>query len=206
MWEVAQKYEWEFHAKKVISDLNEFVDLENQFIKKEHELKTIIISMDSIILHLDDIIPNNAQLAQELNNNISGKLKKIVLSIEQEEQKEVYFENEEAELITKLEKDLAHRDWKAIRRDVALEEQDEKSILRLEEEELRELNRHFKELAELIQKSLPSLTQDAELKKSMEYFNHLYRVATAYEKIFKDLWVKESVLFKQTSTTSKMMK
>ncbi|HJX05542.1 MAG TPA: hypothetical protein VJ461_02445 [Candidatus Nanoarchaeia archaeon] len=203
---MAQKYEWEFHAKKVISDLNEFVDLENQFIKKEHELKTIIISMDSIILHLDDIIPNNAQLAQELNNNISGKLKKIVLSIEQEEQKEVYFENEEAELITKLEKDLAHRDWKAIRRDVALEEQDEKSILRLEEEELRELNRHFKELAELIQKSLPSLTQDAELKKSMEYFNHLYRVATAYEKIFKDLWVKESVLFKQTSTTSKMMK
>src|SRR4030043_2097090 len=103
MWEVAQKYEWEFHAKKVISDLNEFVDLENQFIKKEHELKTIIISMDSIILHLDDIIPNNAQLAQELNNNISAKLREVVLSIEQEEQKEDYLDNEEPGLKTRHE-------------------------------------------------------------------------------------------------------
>ena len=63
-----EEYEWEMHANESLNDLKEFIDTENQFIKKEHELRTRLLSLDYVILHLDERNPEDNNVADSFIN------------------------------------------------------------------------------------------------------------------------------------------
>ncbi|MBU1199153.1 MAG: hypothetical protein KKF46_06730 [Nanoarchaeota archaeon] len=187
---MAEEYEYEDIANEVLSDMTAFMDVENNFIKKKHELKERLLSLDYVIIHLDERIPSNNKSAHALTNEINDLLQAITGMIESFEQKEVHIEQKEEYILDHIKTDLAHKDWRAVRKDINLEKKEEEIIIRLQSHELSELHFLFKKIKITIEKGLPSVE-----KEIRHYYNELYKVANVYERFFRDLERKERLLY-----------
>ncbi len=204
-----EEYEMEEFADMAIDELRDFIDTESQLVQQEHDLSSKLTSWDYIIGHLDERIPANMGHLHTLNGKIAEKLVGIRALIESDRMKDLSIVKEEKEILLKLEVDIKHRDWRAVRKDVKAEKKDEKKALRLEKHELRELHYLFIDLMKLMKRSklieaieedLTSAKGKMEYEKLEEYyFLQIYKFARAYERIFRHLWKKELVLARKIS-------
>lgn len=142
-------YEYDWMADAAVEDLRAFIDTEKQFVQEEHDFKDKLYSWDYVILHLEERIPKNMTHLIELNVEIGDRLAKIRDFIEEKMHVEIKFLKEEEHILKKLKKDVKHRKWRAVKKDIALEKKEEKRVLRLEIDELKELHSKFEELLQL---------------------------------------------------------
>lgn len=203
----------EEHADIVINDFKEFIDLESKLIKKEHHFHTQLQSVDLIIGHLDERISEDAKHLHELNGQITDKLVEINKLVESDAMKDLSIVNEEKSVLKKLELDVDHKDWKAVKKDVSAELEDEKSSVNLGVFELHNLYVHFTELKNLIKKkTLIHAIKNDDLshkeKKEYEhleehYFMQIYKFVSLYQHVFKHLLKKETHLWNKARKDSK---
>ncbi len=198
---MADEYPCEGNADYAIECIREFIDVEKHFVKDEHELFNTIMSLVEIVSHLYDVVSEDKV---EFLDELTDKLAELQDIVESDSLKNLRIEKEEEHILNKLKEDIKHREWRAVKDDIEKLEKDEKKALKLEHHELRQVKSHFKELKKIIKKSklVPANKEDlAEFKQKSDYekqeiyyFLHLYKSASAYEKIFRDLFNKEKKL------------
>lgn len=208
-----KEYEMEELADMAIEELRCFIDTESQSVEEEHDLHSKLLSWDYVILHLDERIPENMVHLRGLNDKISDKLTEIRDMIKSEELHELEIIKEEKQILTKLEKDVGHREWKAVRTDIDQETKEEKEVLRLKEEELKKLHSKFIDLMKIMKKSklIKAIEEDLAVGKEKDqykkleeyYYVQIYKFIRAYEKIFRHLWDKELILARKIDGVSK---
>ena len=222
---MVEEYEWEELADMAIEDIREFIDTEQRFVEGEHELVAKLYSWDYIIKHLEERIPPNMTHLHRLTRKISLKLIEIRDIVESGGYKDTIIEQEEEDLINKLEEEVGHRNWKArrkkprwrqyIRNFLLIISRKQGKVLRLELHELKELHSKFQALAKLmrrkkvsseINKDLTSPKQKKEYLDLVEYyFVQIYKFAIAYQRIFSHLWQKERILSAKVERDSKKL-
>lgn len=211
-----EKDEMEELADLAIEALRRFIDTEGQLVQEEHTLYSKLLSWDYIVWHLDERIPANMPHLHDLNGNIINKLIEIRDMVESGKLHELGIAREEKQILSHLEEDVKHREWKAVRKDIDLETKEEKQVLRLEKRELRELHSKFLDLMKLMKRSrlISAIEEDLTVAKEKEkyekveeyYFLQIYKFARAYERIFRHLWEKELVLARKVKRASKGIK
>ncbi|NQV09073.1 hypothetical protein HQ529_04440 [Candidatus Woesearchaeota archaeon] len=194
-------YEYEKDAKRAVKELRRFINTEKQFIKREHDFKDKLYSWDYIILHLEERLPAEDKDMINLNIEVGVKLSEMRDYIEQEMKIEIKFLKEERKTIKELERHIEHRKWKAVRKDINVEEELEEHVLRLQVHELKVLHSKFTELMKLMIDSKVFSTKEEDVKQRKRmgkyereeeyYLTELYKFLRAYEKIFRHLWRKE---------------
>ena len=202
---MTEEYEWEELAEDAISDLKKFIDLENLFINKEHELKEKLISYDYVLIHLEEErIPFENKVADNLNARIIKKLKKIIKFIESDKTREWHIEQEEKHLSGKIKEDISHKNWKAVKKHTQSGERQEEKALKLQGHELRKLHKKFNDLRRTIERELLNpKKKEYYTTEIRRYFHEIYKLVKAYEKVFKDLRRKEKLLYKKLKKDSK---
>lgn len=200
-------YDWEQHADIVIERLGESIHLEDQFVKEAHDIEEKLQALDNVLMHINERIAatvtelHRADSLLELNKEVADVLLKIRELIETGRLHNLQIVREEEYLLNELKHDVEHREWVAIRQDVALEEREEKRYIRLDEEELGELVRLFSDIVKLIEKKRLIEAIEAEfcaskqkedyLKVEEYYFLQIYKFVKAYEQILRNLLEKE---------------
>ena len=191
-------------ADMAIKQLRSFIDTEKQLITHEHELMDKLLSWDYIILHLDERCAEGSRL-HILNTEIVEQLIDIRVVVGTEKISDLQFKKEERLLLEHLETDLEHRDWRAVKMDINLELDVERETVRLHDKELNILHQKFEKLMHFIRKHInPSQEQIIEMNKKRDferledyYLLQIYKFVHAYERIFKHLFVKESLILKR---------
>ncbi len=210
---MAEEYAMEEFADMAIAGLREFIDTESQLVQEEHELSSKLSSWDYIIGHLDERIPADMKHLHEFNGKISDKVLEIRELIEAGELNDLRIIKEEKQMLSKLEEDVKHREWKAVRKDIDVETDEERRALRLEKSELKALHSGFIDLMKLMKRSklISAIEEDLTVANDKEqyekleeyYFLQIYKFARAYERIFRHLWEKELVLERNAEKASK---
>jgi len=224
---MVEEYEWEEIADMAIEDLRDFVDTEQRFVKGDHELVAKLYSWDYIIEHLEERIPPNMTHLHRLTRKISLKLIEIRDIVQSGGYKDIIIEQEEEDLINKLEEEVGHRNWKArrnkprwrqykrqyIRNFILIISRKQGKVLRLELHELKELHSKFQSLAKLMRRKKVSseINKDLTTPKQKEqyenlldyYFVQIYKFAITYQRIFSHLWQKERILSEKLKKDSK---
>jgi hypothetical protein len=177
-------------AQNALNNIKQFIDIENKFIQKEHELYDSLDSIKMLYSHALDVSPENFDKTSKTNREIEEKLNEIIVFIQDDRLKNLNFEKEEELLLKQLEIDIKNKDWKLVKRDITVQEDDESNVLRLEIDDVEKLQLLFKELKELMQGSA-LMPQAKEEKEHEHYFFKVYRIVSAYEKIFLELFEKE---------------
>ncbi len=205
-----EEYEMEEVADMAIEHLREFVDTEKQLVQEEHELLSKLQSWDYIIGHLDERIPANLAHLHELNRKIAEKLIEIRDLIESGRLHDLRILKEEEQILQQLHRDVEHRDWRAVRKEIDLERREEKNVIGLEKTELEDLHSKFTDLMKLMKRSelISAIEEDLTTPKEKEeyekpeeyYFLQIYKFARAYERIFRHLWRKELYLERSSIT------
>ncbi len=193
------EYEMEEFADSAVKSLREFINTEMQLVKEEHDFSSKLQSWDYVMGHLDERIPANMKHLHKLIGKISEKL------LETRNYAEARLQNlkiteENKRTLYNLEKDVEHRDWKAVK----TESKKSKKIERLEIHELKKLHQKLIDLMKIIKRSelieaiSEKLTVSKDKKKYKKlaeyYFIEIYKFARAYERIFRHLWRKERIL------------
>lgn len=190
----------ETYANEILNEFKAFIDTEKLFIRKEHELKERLLSLEVVVGHLDENIPLENKVEQALNDRIGSELQKTISLIEAYEIKDLHLEKEEEKLKALIKEGLEHKDWRAVRKYAEIEKKEEKRVLRLESHELRELYSKFHGLMKLIKEDLSHPeNKDKHTEDTKPYFVQLYKIMCAYEKIFRDLERKERLLYKRSN-------
>jgi len=194
-------------ADMAVQELRMFIDTEGRVLHEEHDLLSKLLSWDYIVAHLDERIPSEMTHLHELNGNITEKLVEIRDTIETGRMKDLQFVKEEKAIAAKLQQDVKHRDWVAVRRDTDAKDQEEKKVVRLRFEELKALHRLFQELLHMIDKHsiMQAIEKDVHTPKEKAqyakleeyYFLQIYKFILAYERILHHLWEKEVMLAKK---------
>lgn len=201
---MADEYEfWEF-ADMAVEELRSFIDTEEQLVKEEHKLIDKLYSWDYVFQHLDEMLAEDSGL-HKLNYSLIEKLTDIREIIESGEIHDLAILQEEKSLLQHLEKDIEHRQWKAIKLDISEEETLEKKEIRLQKHELKQLHSMFIGIMRLIKSKLtPALkhlavpNEKQKFKRAEEYYLlQIYKFARAYERIFRHLWRKERILLRK---------
>jgi hypothetical protein len=192
-------FDIEEHADIVLEQMREFLDLENQFIVQSHDLRERLASMELVLGHIDENIPESMTHVHELNAEIVEKLLAICSLLDSETYKDLKIEREEEHILKHLSDDVKHKEWKAVKKDIRAEEKKEKKALRLQHHELRELHSRFGEITSLMEETSDAFEKDrAEAKQKHDYEKkeeyyllQIYKLVLSYEKIFMHLWQKE---------------
>ena len=193
-------------ADGAISGLRDFMDTEAQLVQEAHDLHTKLLAWDYIVLHLDEIIPPENVELTELTGAITDKLTEIRDLVESGKLQGLRIIREEEEVLSRLQREVEHRDWRAVKEEVSTESRREQIVIRLEEEELKELHGLFMELMKLMKKSenlnmkegFTVLKAKSEYDRLEEYYLlQVYTFIRAYERIFRHLWRKEQALAEQ---------
>lgn len=213
---MSEEYFMEEVADMAIPHISSFIDIESQLVNEEHNLHFKIDSAGHILAHLDERIPELATNLHDLNRRILIDLEELRDLIESENMRDLRIVGEESKIKDKLENDVKHKDWKAVRTLVDKETKEEKEALRLEERELKDLHYRFISLMKLMKRSklvkavedyLTVLKDKDEFVKLEEYyFLQIYRFLRFYEKVFRDLWEKELILAKKLKKDYKKIK
>lgn len=203
------EYEMEESADIAISQLREFIDTELQLVNEEHDIRSKLLEWDYVIGHLSERIPEGMVHLHDFNKKVSDKLLEIREFVESGDLKHLHIEKEEEQILKQLREDVEHRDWRAVKKDIDLETEEVKRISRLEREELKELHSKFIDLMKLMKRSklISAIEEDLTIPKEKEkyekleeyYFLQIYKFARAYERIFRHLWRKESILARKLS-------
>ena len=196
------EYDTEEQADMAIAGLRDFIDTEQQLVQEAHDLHTKLLAWDPIVLHLDEIIPGDRAELNQLTSEMSDKLMEIRDLVESGKLQGLKIMREEEQVLERLQADVKHRNWRAVREEVGSEAEREKRFRRLEEEELKELHALFIDLMELMKRSQhlaiadhALLTEKREHEQVEEYyFLQIYKFVKAYERIFRHLWEKERML------------
>lgn len=197
-----EEYEFQEFADMAIAEITEFVNVEQQFIEQEHKLIESISGFEYVLMHLDERIPSDMKEIHTLHTDITNKLIEIRDLVESDRLKDLRLEKEEEAILQRLREDVAHRDWRAVKSDLKAEKEEEEKVLRLEIVELRELHSKFMDLMKLIKRGNISAA-DEEIQ---HYFMQISTFANAYERIFRQLWKKENILYGKIKKTSKKIK
>jgi len=213
---MANNYEMEEFADQAVEELREFIDAESKLIQAEHEFFSKLYSWEYIIAHLNERIPPKMLHLHRLSGKITEKLIEIRDIVESGSLQDLSIVKEEKHLISQLEEDIRHKDWRAVKRGSDQETVEEEQVLRLELRELKELHSKFAALMSLMNKNklMVAIKEDAaEFKDKSEflkleeyYFMQIYKFVMAYESIFRHLVQKESMLAKKTKGISKKIK
>lgn len=189
-------------ADEAVEELKEFMNTQTKFVEKEHEFFSTIFSWDNVCLHLNQIIPVELTHLHNLNNNVVKKLNEIKELFESGTLFRLKIINEEKEILSKLEEDVKHKKWVAVKKDIDLITGEEKEEIRLEEHEIKDLHSRFVELSDMMKKSkIESVLKDDSVDKKEKfvkqeeyYFLQIYKFIKSYEQIFKHLFEKEIIL------------
>lgn len=196
--------QFEEFADEAIKVLRSFIDTEKQVVTAEHELHEKLMAWENVWNHLAEICPEGSDL-DNLNNEILDKIVDIRDFIETETLQDLRIGREEEDLLKQLEKDVRHRNWRAVKRDIKAEKKEEKKIIRLHKDELKELHSKFLDLLILIKtkvrpalKNLTTENKKEDFEKIEEYyFLQIYKFISAYERIFRHLLKKERILLEE---------
>ena len=195
-------YEMEDFADQAVDELREFIDTEKQLILHEHSFIDKLNAWDVVIMHFDERVPKEARALHDLTQVISLRLNAIRDLVNSDRLKHVRFVKEERKHQQRLAKDIKHRNWQAVKKDIAGERQEEQKELRLEVAELRNLRKLLLDLKTIMRRSKLILTHQAsetQDKANYEQLEHyyllqIYKFVWAYERIFYQLWQKEKGL------------
>jgi hypothetical protein len=201
---VMDEFEWEEIADMAVEDLRAFVNTEEKLVEEEHELIDKLFAWDSIMAHIEERLPADSEL-HSFNLAIAEKLVEIRDLLESGPLHNLKIRKEEQHLLASLEADLKHRDWRAVKKDIAEEEAEEEKVIRLEAAELKILHTKFTELLALadvelshLKKHLPRESQKDDFEQKEEhYYLQIYKFARAYEEIFRHLLEKEEILLRK---------
>lgn len=165
-------------ADMAVEELRAFINTEEKFVEEEHALIDKLLSWDYIMLHLDESLPTNMVHLIHLNHEIAAKLIEIRKFIGKRRLKDLRIEKEEKHILAKLEKDVKHRDWKAIRRKAKLRiyieylllliGKKQKKVLRLEIRELKELHSKLKDLLGLTSTTMIMLAINEDIMEAIK--------------------------------------
>jgi len=188
---MAKLSEEELQAIEAVQDLRAFINTEAQVIEAEHDTDNGLIgklySWDYIVQHL---------MEEDAPHELIFEVGMVLIEIRDiVESQNIQILKEETKLLDKLENDVAHRDWRAVKED----EKKEAEIIRLRVEELRTLHSKFIEAMKLMKRSGKiDLEQNLKrpTKKKDYYLVELYKFLRAYERIFRHLWMKEKEIKK----------
>lgn len=201
---MSAEYEMEELADMAVSQLRESIITESQLVEEEHEFLSKLLEWDYVILHLSERIPEEMKDLHKLNGNISDKLLEIRKLVESGELEHLHIEKEEEQILRQLKKDVEHRDWRAVKKDINKETKEVKRVRKLDKKELKKLHSKFIDLMRLMKKDnlISAIEEDLTVPKEREkyekleeyYFLQIYKFIRAYERIFRHLWRKESML------------
>jgi len=191
-------------ADHAIEVLRSSIETEKQIVTEEHELHEKLMSWEYIFNHLEKLCPEDSDL-YKLNGEILDKIVEIRDFIETETLQDLRIEKEEEDLLEKLEEDVRHRAWRAVKRDIRREKAEEKKAIRLHRDELRAIHIKFLELLILIRKKVRPALKDLTTENKKEdfekreeyYFLQIYKFISAYERIFRHLLKKERILLEK---------
>ncbi len=213
---MTQIFECEELADEAIDDLRAFIHTEQQFIQEEHELHAKLLQWDYVIVHLAERIPRELEHLHNFNDQISAKLIEIRDLIESGALSDLRIEKEEEQVLQSLGQEIAHREWRAVKSESIAGFEDQKRVLRLQQDELRLLHSKFIDLMKLMKRSrliaavesdLTEQKQKEDYKKVEEYYLvQIYNFVRAYERIFRHLLKKEMMIARKTKRTVKKMR
>jgi len=170
-------------ANAVIKESMEFIDVENQFIKQEHLFSDALFGWHNLIMELYESCSSEEE--RDFILLLIEKISEITDLIESDRLKDMQFVKEEEAIAEKLEEDIKHRDWRAVRIDIALEKREEKKVVRLEERELKEIHSKLLEILVLVKQRK---IKDPQLE---HYISQLESIFKTYEEILRNLIEKE---------------
>ncbi|MFH1850573.1 MAG: hypothetical protein ABH879_10440 [archaeon] len=189
-------YELEEVADWAIEECRCFIHTESQAIADEHDLYQRLLAWHNVIGHLEERCPEELL---ELNGKIAEILHELTRLVEEGSLKDLEFRKEEQGLLKQLDDDVKHRDWMAVKRDMASEENEQRGVIRLQDNELEQVHALFMRLLRLMKEGVahdPSVERAKdEFERAEEYYLlEIYKFARAYERIFRHLWKKERIL------------
>ena len=189
---MTEEYEWKEYADQAIQEIEEFVNIESQFIRTGHKFLSALLGIDYIFAHLEETIPEGSDL-HRLLGKICAILVEIKDVIESDESKELKFEQEEKRLLAIFEYASQHKNWRLVRKIISAEEKLESSVERLQEEELKGLHSKFRRIKRLTNRiNLGNIDE-----KVRHYLIRLIKLLSAYERILWHLLKKEKILKKK---------
>lgn len=174
-------------ADKAIAYLKQFIDVEKQFIQKEHDMASKLKRMLDILEHVINERPDDVSPEMGLDLEIREKIYDIIELIESDRLNDLNFDKEEELFLSKLKKDMRNMDWRLVKRDVTLDIDNQDNMLRCDINEIQETYTKFQELVAMLKESDYNDT----------YFKELYNFAKSYEIILQDMLKKEQILLKQ---------
>lgn len=197
---MAEEPSAEWPALQAEKDLRDFIEVEKQFVQAEHNLQHRLHSWHNVVGHLMEIVPDEDPLS-DLRDEIFAILFDIDEVLEQDSHRDLRIETEEEDILKRLKRDIEHRNWRATRKEAAEGKGIEEKTVRVHARELKELHAHFIKLMRTIKESklVPAIEEDLHLPKPVKdqasgHFLGLYKLARAYERIFRHLWRKEQSL------------
>ena len=186
-------------------NINEFIDLQKQFIRGDHDLECKLRSIEAMLFKFMEELEDENLF--NLNDEVFEVIQELISMIESDRLKDIRFYNEELAILKHLNDDVESKDWRAVKHDTKYEIIGQKKVLRLEREELKEMHSKFMDILKLMKRSklLKHLNDDFEdktrAKKIIEsyefYFNQIYKLANFYERIFRHMWRKERIIYKK---------
>ncbi|MBD3354882.1 hypothetical protein GF361_02765 [Candidatus Woesearchaeota archaeon] len=199
-----EEYELEEFAEIAVEDIESFINIELKVLKKEHKFEDNLENLDYILLHLNERVPSKDKHLHDLNAKIMKKLRYLRGKNTSRKLRNLKFKKEEEKILKKLKEDIKHKDWKAVKIDVALEKKEKKKIVKSEISELKKLHKKVTEITILmeendINKAINQDIKEPRQKQEFEkiehyYFLKIYKFFKTYEDIFENLLKKEEKL------------
>jgi len=185
-------------ADGAILFLSECIKLEKRLVHEEHALEDVVMGLHNVMGHIEDLTPDGQPKLNSVTQKITQILWDLLELLNYGERAGLKLVKEQKSVITQLESDLQHRNWRAI--------EDDMPDNRLEIAHLKQMHNHFKELMKAIRRShIKKVVDDAiknpKVKEEYEdqvhhYLVQIYRFARSYERIFRHLMKKERLLKK----------
>ena len=194
-------------TKDLLADLN----IQEQTIAREHDLKTKLYIWDNIIVHLNTLVSEDSAI-HGLLLDVIDKLLELRELIEGYEVTELKLIAEEKSIVREINSHISdknsglqHKGWQLVKIVESKAKGKAQKFYKLEIAELKKLKRKFTELGLLIEKSKtikinPSdgKTAITEFKREEEYyFLQLYRFASIYANVLGGLLIKEELLLRR---------
>ena len=195
--------DFEERADEAVEELRAFIDTEQQTVKGNHDFHNKLLSWAAIFNRLYELCPDGSDL-EKLNFEVVDEISEITAVVDEGALQGLRIEKEDAALLGKLENDVQHREWRAVKHDIDKAKALEKEAIRLHKDEIKVLHKKFIGIMRMMKKKLkPALEHlTAENKKKdferqeEYYFLQMYKFTRAYERIFRHLWKKERILLR----------
>ena len=199
--DMEEEYEWEEFADQSIEEIREFIDVENQFITEECDLKDRVYNLQIIIGHIDERVLEDMKEIHKITRKISRLLVVLLRALKQGPLINAKLLREEEEVLVQLKSDVEHRNWRLVVDRITSEKDKEEKVVRLEIQNIKAIHKAIIGLMREMKKSKHVPTTDANLKKHKAkekfkkqeeyYLLQIYKTLRAYERILRHLWRKE---------------